>query len=51
MLLLNLAWLLPLAYMARLYPEYGFGYCVIAYIPLILIAYLLKAGRVIVQDN
>lgn len=45
MLLLNLAWLFPLAWLARLHPAYGPGLLLLAYAPLVGLCYTLKAGR------
>ncbi len=44
MLLINLFWLFPLAAVATSYMYWGFLITVIAYLPLIFIAYRLKAG-------
>lgn len=51
MLLLNFAWLLPLAWLARVSPMYGYAYCLLAYLPLLLICYFLKAGRAEVLEG
>jgi Fuc2NAc and GlcNAc transferase len=42
--LINLFWLLPLAAAAMFYPYWAFLITVIAYLPLIFIAHILKAG-------
>jgi Fuc2NAc and GlcNAc transferase len=44
MTLINIFWLFPLAAMATFYPYWAFLITVIAYLPLIFIAYTLKAG-------
>jgi Fuc2NAc and GlcNAc transferase len=42
---INLLWLLPLAWVASTWPEYGWWLTIIAWIPLILVLLGLKAGR------
>jgi Fuc2NAc and GlcNAc transferase len=43
-LLINLLWLLPLAWLAALFPVYGLALTLIAFTPLIILAWLLGAG-------
>lgn len=44
-LAINLFWLLPLAWFASLQPAFGWWLTVVAWMPLILLALILKAGR------
>ena len=43
--LINVLWLLPLAALARLLPGAGTSMVLLAYVPLVLLAWLLGAGR------
>ncbi len=43
--LINVFWLLPLAALARLLPGAGMSMVLLAYVPLVLLAWLLGAGR------
>ena len=44
-LFLNTFWLLPIAYAAQSLPSWGIGFVVIAWLPLVLLALYLGAGR------
>ena len=44
--LINLCWLLPISWLVFLEPNYAFWGCIIAYLPLIVLAYLFKAGQI-----
>jgi Fuc2NAc and GlcNAc transferase len=48
--ILNVAWLLPLAWLTVRYPEYGFWVVWLAWLPLLGIAVFLKAGSEDVAD-
>ncbi len=45
-LTINVVWLLPLAYFATIKPELGLILIATAYLPLLFIAFILRAGRV-----
>ena len=45
-MLTNLIWLMPLAYLATLWPGLGFAIALLAYSPLVLLSIKLGAGRV-----
>ena len=44
-LLINLVWLLPLAYLASQQPQYQWNYVLLAYLPIVLMMYKLNAGK------
>ena len=44
-LMINILWLLPIAWFASAWPEFGWWLTVVAWVPLILLSLLLRAGR------
>lgn len=50
-IIINLCWLLPLAYLVYLYKEFAVVLMCVAYIPLILLALKFKAGMVAISNN
>lgn len=43
-MLINILWLLPLAYLATQQPSHALAYCLLAYLPLLAACYKLRAG-------
>lgn len=50
-IIINLCWLLPLAYLVYLYKEFAVVLMCVAYIPLILLALKFKAGMAAINNN
>ena len=44
-LIINVFWLLPLAYLATAYPYWGWSICLVAWLPLFVVAIRVGAGR------
>jgi Fuc2NAc and GlcNAc transferase len=44
-MVLNIIWLLPLAYLASIYPYWGAALCLVAWMPLVVLAFVVGSGR------
>ena len=44
-LIINIAWLLPLGFLASVYPYWGLPICCVALLPLLILAYRVGAGK------